>query len=79
MTKITEAEVRRLRHDAHIGQELEAWVCMNTAFEGDPPYVGLPGLLLALNEMRDEVRRARHDLASAEHEIELLRRAVDAE
>lgn len=33
---------------------LESIICMRTNFTGDPPYVGIEGLCLALNQALDE-------------------------
>ncbi len=49
-THLANRELAVLRHDAKLGQELEAAICMLTHFTGEPPYVGTEGLVLAVKE-----------------------------
>ena len=43
--------------DADLGRECEGIVAMRTRFDGEAPYVGNEGVLLALNESLDELDR----------------------
>ena len=61
-----EAECERLRLDAKLGVSLEAWICMNTNFTGEPPYVGDRGLLLAISELEQRATAAEQRAAELE-------------
>lgn len=45
--------------DAKLGQECEMLIALKTHFTGEPPYVGNDGVLLALRESLDELKRLK--------------------
>jgi hypothetical protein len=48
-----------LWNDAKLGQECESLIALKTHFTGEPPYVGNEGVLLALREALDDLKRLR--------------------
>lgn len=67
------AEVKRLKHDAVRGQELETVICMHTHFTGEPPYVGTEGLKLAVVECISRAEAAEAKLAQYEAVVQAAR------
>ena len=57
---VAEKRVERTKADAALGAEVDVWVCMNTHFTGEPPYVGNPGIMLALKELKAELDTLRN-------------------
>ncbi len=63
-----EAGNAQLRADAELGQALEGIIALRTAFDGEPPYVGNDGVILALTEALDERDKLRAELATARND-----------
>lgn len=63
-----EADIR----DARLAHELELWICSNTKFNGNPPYVGDAGLVYALDEMKTQKDLSEAQLESIVKELDKL-------